>query len=80
MHVCALNFTFSPNGTLPQRFAPRPIPAQIVSGRVAMLAVAYFALAEKLGDSAIINAVPFLPKTGNVLEEVVEEIVESLLL
>lgn len=51
-----------------------------MSGRVAMLAVAYFALAEKLGDSAIINAVPFLPKTGNVLEEVVEEIVESLLL
>ena len=45
-----------------------------------MLAVAYFALAEKLSDSAVINSVPFLPKTGNVLEEVVEEIVESFLL
>ena len=44
-----------------------------------MLAVAYFAVAEKFGDAAIINSIPFLPKTGNVLEEVAEELLESLL-
>jgi hypothetical protein len=48
-----------------------------------MLAVAYFAVAEKVGDSAIINSVPFLPKTGNLLEEVAdvaEDLIESLLI
>jgi hypothetical protein len=41
-----------------------------------MLAVAYFAAAEKFGNSAVINSIPFLPKTGNVLEEVADEFVE----
>jgi hypothetical protein len=53
---------------------------QIVNGRVAMLAVAWFAVTEKLFDSAIVNSIPFLPKTGEVLEEVAEEVIESLLL
>ena len=41
---------------------------QIVNGRVAMLAVAWFAVTEKLFDSAIVNSIPFLPKTGEVPE------------
>ena len=46
-----------------------------------MMAVAWFAVAEKIGDSAVINSIPFLPKTGNLLEDVAdaaEDIIESL--
>ena len=54
---------------------------EINNGRLAMMAVAWFAVAEKFGDSAVINSIPFLPKTGNLLEDVAdaaEDIIESL--
>lgn len=53
---------------------------EVNNGRLAMLAVAYFAVSEKFGDSAIINSIPFLPKTGNILEEVAEEIANPKLI